>query len=314
MRWPCAGFDVCSTIVDVVFLIFTAVSGFFIGMWLGRVGGFEYSRPLKPLKIPDRSPADLPLFDEVKIFCWVTTKPSNFRGKCEAVMNTWGRDCNRIIFVSNETDDVLPVLVFEGEEFWRGLSNKTQKALKWIYGNVLNQYEWFLKADDDTYVHMTNLRHLLRKYSPNKALAFGHKYQKPNSNYYYHSGGAGYAISRRGVQRIVKDGLLGGNCSAEAKVVTEDVFVGKCLSKLGATVMDGADENGAHRFFPVAVWDYLHQYRLPPWLNRTSVTKLKPSYSCCSPHFMAMNYAANNLEYLADYLLHRLRPFGAEFQ
>ncbi|VDL82617.1 unnamed protein product [Nippostrongylus brasiliensis] len=152
----------------------------------------------------------------------------------------------------------------------------------------------------------------VQKYSPNKALAFGHKYQKPNSNYYYHSGGAGYAISRRGVQRIVRDGLLGGNCSAEAKVVTEDVFVGKCLSKLGAAVMDGADENGAHRFFPVAVWDYLHQYRLPPWLNKTSVTKLKPSYSCCSPHFMAMNYAANNLEYLADYLLHRLRPFDID--
>ncbi|VDL82618.1 unnamed protein product [Nippostrongylus brasiliensis] len=77
--------------------------------------------------------------------------------------------------------------------------------------------------------------------------------------------------------------------------------------------MDGADANGAHRFLPVAVWDYMHPSDLPNWLNQTSVAKLKPSYACCSPHFMTMNYAPNSLQYLADYLLHRLKPFGADF-
>ncbi|VDL81608.1 unnamed protein product [Nippostrongylus brasiliensis] len=120
--------------------------------------------------------------------------------------------------------------------------------------------------------------------------------------------------AHKSILRLVKNGLLDGKCSEATKLVYEDLFVGYCLSIVGAAVMDGADANGAHRFLPVAVWDYLHPSGLPNWLNQTSVAKLKPSYACCSPHFMTMNYAPNSLQYLADYLLHRLKPFGVDFQ
>ena len=53
------------------------------------------------------------------------------------------------------------------------------KAFDLIYEKHFNEYDWFLKADDDTYVIMENLRYLLSKESPGEPVFFGHHF-KPN--------------------------------------------------------------------------------------------------------------------------------------
>ncbi|KAE9415158.1 hypothetical protein Angca_003630, partial [Angiostrongylus cantonensis] len=74
---------------------------------------------------------------------------------------TWGNLCNRILFVSNTTGDELPTLIVDLHESRDDLWLKTRKAFEWIYQNTLDYYDWFLKADDDTYFHMDNLRGFL---------------------------------------------------------------------------------------------------------------------------------------------------------
>ena len=46
------------------------------------------------------------------------------------------------------------------------LTDKTVFIHQYLYTHYLSQFDWFLKADDDTYVIMENLRFLLSHFDP----------------------------------------------------------------------------------------------------------------------------------------------------
>ncbi|QQP41194.1 Uncharacterized protein FKW44_015482 [Caligus rogercresseyi] len=58
-----------------------------------------------------------------------------------------------------------------------------------------------MKADDDTYVIVENLRYLLQNYSSSDPLHFGCRF-KPFTKSGYMSGGAGYVLSREALDRL----------------------------------------------------------------------------------------------------------------
>lgn len=92
------------------------------------------------------------LFEEVRILCWVMTYPANHQRKAIHVKKTWGKRCNKILFMSSVADPVLgtialPVDETKGRE---SLWAKTKEAFKYVYQNHLDDADWFLKADDDT--------------------------------------------------------------------------------------------------------------------------------------------------------------------
>lgn len=65
------------------------------------------------------------------------------------------------------------------------LWGKTRDAFTHVYNHYLESADFFLKADDDTYVIVENLLHLLQPYDPNETLYLGCEFKG------YMSGGAG---------------------------------------------------------------------------------------------------------------------------
>lgn len=65
--------------------------------------------------------------------------------------------------------------------------------------------DWFLKADDDTYVIVENLRYFLSRQNTTNPVYFGHKFKRHVKEGYM-SGGAGYVLSKEALDRC--DGVL----------------------------------------------------------------------------------------------------------
>ena len=91
------------------------------------------------------------LFHEAKILCLVMTNPNNHRTKADHVKNTWGRRCNKLLFITTQDDDELDTIVVAINESRQALRRKTKTGFLYVHENYLDEYDWFMKADDDRF-------------------------------------------------------------------------------------------------------------------------------------------------------------------
>lgn len=66
--------------------------------------------------------------------------------------------------------DILELPVKEGRSH---LTGKVRHALAFAYDKLNNSFDWILKCDDDSYVIMENLRHLLSLVKQNSSALLG---------------------------------------------------------------------------------------------------------------------------------------------
>jgi hypothetical protein len=103
-----------------------------------------------------------------RILCVALTYPNNYKTKAKAVAETWGPRCDKFYFATgadkNETPPELSavnMIYLNASNRYNDLSNKMFRLFEYIYDNLIDEFDWFLKADDDTYVIVENLKYLL---------------------------------------------------------------------------------------------------------------------------------------------------------
>lgn len=292
-------------------------------------GYLNSSQPTKP----DRQP---------RILCWILTFNSTENNqKTRAVEQTWAKRCDKYLIVSNGSQlerepggqNVLrlPIEHESREQLWR----KVVATNIYLYETYLQQFDWFMKADDDTYVLVESLRRFLleetarrrprpppppvpRAASPYEKepllVYYGHRF-RPFVNQGYMSGGSGYVLSREALRRLVERGFEPN--LPECRVfdtANEDVEIGKCLEAVGVEAGDTRDSQGRETFLPLSPSFLLSDnLNLVPWYSQynfykpTQGSDNHQQKSCCSPEPISFHYIDPHLMYLIDWLLYDVR-------
>ena len=165
------------------------------------------------------------------IMCMIFTTPDQWQRRALAVRLTWIKRCDYYAFFYSKTDGVhlqgaYALDVPEGRDH---LTAKTMLAYRVSYQQYKDKVDWYLKADDDSYFIMENLRHLLEQYDPAMPHYLGHKSTDflPHG---YNSGGAGYVLSKEAVRLVVEKGdAYPESCPVDGGI--EDLDMGRCLAQ-----------------------------------------------------------------------------------
>ncbi|XP_023323047.1 glycoprotein-N-acetylgalactosamine 3-beta-galactosyltransferase 1 [Eurytemora carolleeae] len=225
------------------------------------------------------------------------------------VYDTWGSRCTFLYFISTESEDGdhgLPVLHNPAEENYGNLWSKTKYGFQFAFDYLLDQVDWVMKADDDTYVIMENLHNMLAQHDPEFPTFFGQHFGI-SVDQGYMSGGSGYILSRKAVEILVTKAFTNSSLCRENDDGYEDVEMGSCLSKIGVKPSDSRDKKrNEETFFPAQLWDMLSVSNTS-WLQTYMSKKPVAGFDCCSEYAISFHYVTPQRMYEMEYVIYKLK-------
>lgn len=313
---------------------------FLLGLLIGFV--FDFLFRLEPAKKETHQtvsgvPSEIneTSIDEVKkirLFCFLNTMPKSHSLRAVHILNTWSKHCDKLFFASTVTDLNLGAIGFNVTDSHDHMWGKEKLMMQFIYKHFLDDYDWFLKADDDTFLIGDNLRYMLSPYSPEDAIYFGYKFNTTLHKWGYFSGGAGYVMSRYTVRTFVEQVLVGsrffqndgdfendildGLCHVETDERIEDMEITNCLDQFDVYAGDSRDALKRDRFH--MWWPEHHLFMVPHldewyWLRKYYWND--EGLDCCSNYSISFHHIVNpQNQYTLYYLTHQLKLYGISRQ
>lgn len=120
------------------------------------------------------------------LFCFIKSHPGNFESRLPKTYNNCITHCTdyRFVTVFDNKTKLLPYKFLHptnwNREDYGKLTNKVYAGLldlrNLIKKSTVPIFDWFMVADDDTFVHVKNLFKFLENKDPSQAKQYGHHY------------------------------------------------------------------------------------------------------------------------------------------
>ena len=176
------------------------------------------------------------------IFVGVMTAETFLETRAQAVFNTWGKNvAGKITFFSSQTykKSKLPLVSLPDVDDSYPPIKKSLMMVKYMHDHHIDDFEWFMRADDDVYIRNDKLVSLLRSLNISEDIYLGQagtgaKKEKgmlnlmPGDNYCM--GGPG-AIFSRSVLKKVAPHLEHCLLQAPKLHMHEDTELGRCIKR-----------------------------------------------------------------------------------
>lgn len=134
-----------------------------------------------------------------------------YKEQIRATQRTWVKSCPYPVyyFAGSARDeefsvsDIFKIHHFDVIDNHDSCMIKQFRGLQYLYDYSPSQFYFF--GDTDTYLHISNLEKLLKKYSPQEDLYLGGhgSVRKINKELYFHSGGAGFILSHKTLEKLI---------------------------------------------------------------------------------------------------------------
>ncbi|CAF0790661.1 unnamed protein product [Adineta steineri] len=238
------------------------------------------------------------------IFCFVLTENNRHLTSARAIAYSWGKRCDRFYFVTRLLNTSIELMTLEAFENTTDISpttitQETLNVLLYLQQQYMfAPYHWFLRASDESFVIMPNLRRLinqLNKYENNRPLAYVGDVEELYKKYQIVTSGSVMLFNRITLDRL---GRLYNLENLQSKVDKENE---KCLNEM---IYD-------HEFVKC-----MKQYEIiiNPINNNLILSQNLSFYkmdkrlkdTCCSSDTAAFRSSNETDMYKFDFLYHRL--------
>ena len=189
-----------------------------------------------------------------KLLVGVVTAEKYLLTRAKTVYKTWGQDVTQIIFFVGSDCNIshpdlrgLPLVKLPGiSDNVYPPQKKVFAVLKYMQDHYIDDYYWFMRADDDVYVRGQKLEDILSELNPSERIYLGRAgVGKPNDvkrlgllpYERYCMGGPGVVFSREALFALAPhlDYCLGAvsqyNRQENKQWFNEDVELGRCVSR-----------------------------------------------------------------------------------
>ncbi|XP_016091605.1 chondroitin sulfate synthase 1-like [Sinocyclocheilus grahami] len=175
------------------------------------------------------------------LFVGVMTAQKYLNNRAVAAYGTWAKTIpGKVEFFSSEGSDTtipIPVVALQNVDDSYPPQKKSFMMLKYMHDHYLDQFEWFMRADDDVYIKSEKLESFLRSLNSSEAIFLGQTGMgardelgklalEPGENFCM--GGPGVIMSREVLRKMVPHIR---QCLQEMYTTHEDVEVGRCVRR-----------------------------------------------------------------------------------
>ncbi|KAH8300407.1 hypothetical protein KR018_004480, partial [Drosophila ironensis] len=256
-----------------------------------------------------------------RIFCIISCLAYRHEHAGIHVKKTWVNHCDHFLFVSDNVHTILePAVFIHSHDKWQLM----RAHLEYVYTNHFGQGDWFIYANDDNFVVVENVRHMLRSYSPDELIYFGCKLRNAKGQPFMYDKSS-MVFSAASLKHFVLEALTNESlCSSKAKGAAAGEELGRCLSNVNVLAGDSRDEWQGHRFLPFALQEHLvdrlneslksHKYFMEhsyyPLINVSPILIIQRLSSLFCAIYSLQNNLAVSLRLISSHLVEMKRLYN----